>query len=73
MLLLVHSAVIYSFSERVLRRDAMQLVQSQYETILSDLEFVNGSSNGLELAEKTLSRVDDATNLGLLVFVYDAS
>ncbi len=71
--LCVYSFVVYTVFDRYLLRDATDLVRAQYESILSDITFVEDESQGIDLAEKTLSRIDQATNLGLLVFVYDSN
>lgn len=63
VIMFFYSVIVYGIFERYLMRDATDIVRVQYEAILSDIEFIEDDENGLDLAERTLSRIDQATNL----------
>ncbi|MDD5213556.1 MAG: HAMP domain-containing sensor histidine kinase [Candidatus Gracilibacteria bacterium] len=43
----------------------------EYENIKNSIISTNYTKDGLELEEKTIDNIDKATNLGLLIFIYD--
>jgi HAMP domain-containing protein len=72
-ILCVFAVALYAAYSQTLRTETENLVRLEYENIAAEIASTPKTSEEIKLQEKTLDRVDRATNQGLLVFAYDSS
>lgn len=66
----VNSVVYYLFWQNS-SQDMENLVQVEYESIKNSIDILEYTDEGIAFRDQTLERIDRATNLGLLIFIFD--
>lgn len=67
------STVIYYLFIQNSQQNIENIVRVEYESIKNSIDILNYTDEGVELKEQTLEKIDQATNLGLLIFIFDGS
>lgn len=67
------SAVIYYLFIQNSQQNIDNIIHIEYENIKNSIDILNYTDQGIELKEQTLEKIDRATNLGLLIFIFDGS
>ncbi len=69
----VLSATIYYFFIQNSQQNIENIIGIEYQNIKNSIDTLDYTEDGVELKEQTLEKIDSATNLGLLIFVFDGS
>ncbi|MDD4151948.1 MAG: histidine kinase dimerization/phospho-acceptor domain-containing protein, partial [Candidatus Gracilibacteria bacterium] len=63
--------IIFLLNLNTIENTSKNILTIEYENIKNSIISTNYTKDGLELEEKTIDNIDKATNLGLLIFIYD--
>lgn len=67
------SVAIYYLYIQNSQQNIENTIRIEYESIKNSIDILNYTNEGVELKEQTLEKIDRATNLGLLIFIFDGS
>lgn len=63
--------IIFLLNLNTIENTSKNILTIEYENIKNSIISTNYTKDWLELEEKTIDNIDKATNLGLLIFIYD--